>query len=388
MLEDTNRTNEKESIYGEPNCVEPEGSRCRPERGGDLPQTWDQPAHLLQLEAQIWRAECLGTQTDQGAGGRAQQAQTDVCRSRDGERCPEAVDRKKALRPPEKREAVGWLNKSLGLPVSRACKAVGLSSSTWYRPEADRASRDAPIVNRLNEVISRHGRWGFRKCYHWMRQRGAPWNHKRVRRVYREMGLNLPRRAKRRLPSRVKQALEAPPQPNKMWSMDFMHDTLYHGKRFRTLNVLDEGVREALAIEIDTSLPAERVIRVLEQLKESRPLPEQIRVDNGPELVSAKLVAWCEKHQVYLHHIQPGKPTQNAYIERFNRSFRREVLDAHLFSSLSEVREITYKWLISYNEERPHQALGYLPPAVFRQQQTITSTTTPQLKSSTFGMSH
>lgn len=170
--------------------------------------------------------------------------------------------------------------------------------------------------------------------------------------------------------------------------MDFMHDTLYHGKRFRTLNVLDEGVREALAIEVDTSLPAERVIRVLEQLKDSRPLPEQIRVDNGPELISAKLVAWCEEHEVRLHHIQPGKPTQNAYIERFNRSFRREVLDAHLFSSLSEVREITHKWLISYNEERPHQALGYLPPAVFRQQQTKTSTTTPQLKSSTFEMSH
>lgn len=113
--------------------------------------------------------------------------------------------------------------------------------------------------------------------------------------------------------------------------MDFMHDTLYCGKRFRTLNIIDEGVREALAIEVDTSLPALRVIRVLEQLKESYPLPEQIRVDNGPELISSKLVAWCEMNRIRLHHIQPGKPTQNAYIERFNRTMRREVLDAHLF---------------------------------------------------------
>jgi len=229
------------------------------------------------------------------------------------------------------------------------------------------------VIERLNEVIGKHGRWGFRKCYHWMRQRGEPWNHKRVLRVYRSMNLNMPRRAKRRLPARVIQPLDVPATAGKMWSMDFMHDTLYCGKRFRTLNVIDEGVREALAIEVDTSLPAERVIRVLEQLKDSHPLPEQIRVDNGPELISSKLVAWCENHGVKLHHIQPGKPTQNAYIERFNRSMRREVLDAHLFANLSEVREIIHKWMIAYNEERPHASLGNLPPAVYKQQLTKTT---------------
>lgn len=208
-----------------------------------------------------------------------------------------------------------------------------------------------------------------------MRLKGAPWNHKRVWRVYREMKLNLPRRTKRRLPARIKQPLEVPAQAGCMWSMDFMHDTLYHGKRFRTLNVFDEGVREILAIEVDTSLPAERVIRVLEQLKDSYPLPKQIRVDNGPELISSKLVAWCEMHQIKLHHIQPGKPTQNAFIERFNRTFRTEVLDAHLFASLTEVREIVHQWMIEYNEERPHDALGKLPPALFKQQQKQTNAT-------------
>ncbi len=173
-----------------------------------------------------------------------------------------------------------------------------------------------------------------------------------------------------------------------MWSMDFMHDTLYCGKRYRTLNVLDEGVREVLAIEVDSSLPAERVLRVLDQLRESRPLPEQIRVDNGPELVSAKLVAWCELHGVHLHHIQPGKPTQNAYVERFNKTFRNEVLDAYMFGSLSEVREHVHHWMIGYNEERPHESLGNLPPTLFRKQQRTKTTTEPTARNSTPAMSH
>ena len=280
-----------------------------------------------------------------------------------------------------------WLKERLKLPVARACKAVGLSRSSWYRPEPDRSAVDEPVIAQLNEVVSRHGRWGFWKCFHWMRQHGAPWNHKRVWRVYCAMGLNLPRRAKRRLTARVKQPLDAPPVADKLWSMDFMHDTLYHGKRFRTLNVFDEGVREALAIEVDSSLPAERVIRVLEQISDSRKLPDQIRVDNGPELISSKLVAWCEKKRVRLHHIQRGKPTQNAYVERFNRTFRHEVLDAHLFGSLSQVRDVVHDWIIAYNEERPHESLGNLPPTVFRKQLTPTSTTKPRARNSTFEMS-
>lgn len=266
---------------------------------------------------------------------------------------------------------------------------MNLGRSQHYYIRRDPSVYDEPVIARLNEVISKHGRWGFWKCFHWMRLKGDRWNHKRVLRVYRAMKLNLPRRAKRRLPARVKEPIEAPPQANLQWSMDFMHDTLYYGKRFRTLNIFDEGVREVLAIEVDTSLPAERVIRVLEQLKESRPLPRQIRVDNGPELISAKLVAWCENHEIRLHHIQPGKPTQNAFVERFNRSFRHEVLDAHLFHSLSEVREIVHEWMIAYNEERPHESLRNLPPTLFRQRQEnhqahILNTS----QTSTFEMSH
>ena len=131
---------------------------------------------------------------------------------------------------------------------------------------------------------------------------------------------------------------------------------------------MDEGVREILAIEVDTSLPGERVVRVLEQLKESYTLPKQIRVDNGPELISSVLASWCQENQVLLHHIQPGKPTQNAYIERFNRTFRREFLDANLFTSLSQVQDLVFEWMSTYNEQRPHCALGNLPPTIFRHQ--------------------
>lgn len=253
---------------------------------------------------------------------------------------------------------------------------MGLCRSGWYRGLHDGSERDAPVIARLNEVVGKHGRWGFRKCYHWLRQHGESWNHKRVLRIYRSMGLNLPRRTRRRLPARVREPLNVAAVAGRMWSMDFMHDTLYCGKRFRILNIIDEGVREALAIEVDTSLPAARVIRLLEQLKDSHPLPEQIRVDNGPEYISSKLVAWCEMNGVRLHHIQPGKPTQNAYIERFNRSMRREVLDAHLFANLGEVRETLHLWMVSYNEERPHASLGNLPPSIFKQQLTNPNKTT------------
>ena len=132
--------------------------------------------------------------------------------------------------------------------------------------------------------------------------------------------------------------------------------------------MLDEGVRECLAIEVDTSLPAERVVRVLNQLQEWRGLPKQIRLDNGPEFIAHKLIEWAEDRDVTLAYIQPGKPTQNAFIERFNRTYREEVLNAHLFHSLDDVREITWWWMMDYNEERPHNATNRIPPTVYRKQ--------------------
>ncbi len=186
------------------------------------------------------------------------------------------------------------------------------------------------------------------------------------------MKLNIRRRAKRRFPERVKQPLIVPTAPNQVWSIDFMSDSLVDGRRYRLFNVIDDFNRESLAIEVDTSLPSPRVIRVLERLIAQRGKPANIRCDNGPEFISHKLEQWGNEkdRQITLQFIQPGKPMQNAYIERTNGSIRRELLNAYLFYSLNEVREKCEEWRDDYNTERPHKALGYLSPIKYRKLKT------------------
>lgn len=149
---------------------------------------------------------------------------------------------------------------------------------------------------------------------------------------------------------------------NRTWALDFMGDTLYDGRCSRTLNVLDEGNREALAIDISTSLPSVRVVQVLKQLVAMHGAPAMLRCDNGPEFIARALVRWCGQYGVVLHHVQPGKPNQNAFIERLNKTNRHEVLDAWVFTSLAEVRQVTEEWLELYNTARPHRSLGRVPP--------------------------
>lgn len=176
------------------------------------------------------------------------------------------------------------------------------------------------------------------------------------------MQLNIRRRVKKRLHARAKQILFQPETTNRVWSMDFMCDSLWDGRRFRLLNIIDDYNREVLSIETDKSLPALRVIRTLEHLKHNRGLPKMIRVDNGPELISIQLDLWCKSNDVQLVFIQPVKPTQNVYIERLNGSLRREILNAYVFRTLNEVRELTEKWKIDYNFNRPHQSLKNKTP--------------------------
>ena len=180
------------------------------------------------------------------------------------------------------------------------------------------------------------------------------------------MGLNIRRKAKRSLPDRPKTPLDSPAEPNHTWSFDFMSDALYSGHRFRVLNVIDEGTREALDIAVSTSISSGHVVRVMSQLVAEHGAPRRIRLDNGPEMRASVFTEWCNEHAIELVYIQPGKPTQNAFIERFNRSFRTEVLNAHLFKTLRQVRELSWAWQQSYNEERPHAALGNLPPLEFK----------------------
>ena len=269
------------------------------------------------------------------------------------------------MTPSAKREVLAVLVQEHHLPVRRACQAVRLSRAAYYRPPASQLVRDTEIVTALNDVVARHTCWGFWKCFYRLRHAGHPWNHKRVHRVYCALRLNLPRRTKRRVPTRLRQPLLAPARLNDTWALDFMTDALYDGRVFRALTVIDEGNREALGIEIGTSIPSARVIRVLDDLTRLYGRPTRLRVDNGPELLAAAFVEWCTAQRIGLGYIQPGKPDQNAFIERFNRTYREEVLDAYLFDSLEEVRAITDTWLETYNTERPHDSLGQVPPLTF-----------------------
>ena len=255
------------------------------------------------------------------------------------------------------------LRQEHGLSLRRSCQALGLSRTVYaYQP---RPRDDGQIINALTSLAEQYPRYGFGKLFPLVRRQGRSWNHKRVHRVYCALKLNLRRKGKKRLPSRNPQPLMAPEMANLSWSVDFMSDVLYGGQRFRTFNVVDDFNREALGIEVDTNLPAARVIRVLDRIAAWRGYPERLRMDNGPELVSVALAEWAEDHGVVLDFIQPGKPTQNSFIERFNRTYREEVLDLYVFSRLSEVRDITEEWLRQYNEERPHEALGNLTPAEY-----------------------
>lgn len=222
---------------------------------------------------------------------------------------------------------------------------------------------DSAVIEKLQGLSEKRPTDGFWKMYFRIRRQGLIWNHKRIHRVYKLLKLNMKRKGKRRLPARIQQPLEAVSAINISWSMDFMSDALLSGRKIRTFNLIDDFNREALAIEIDTSLPAARIIRILEQVIAWRGKPKRIRVDNGPEFISSTLNLWCEEKGIRLQFIQPGKPTQNAYIERFNGSFRKDVLDAYLFDNIAQVRMLTEEWMEDYNFERPHDALGGRSPS-------------------------
>lgn len=182
------------------------------------------------------------------------------------------------------------------------------------------------------------------------------------------MKLHLRRPAKKRLPKRHRVELYVPRYPDTVWSADFVSDALYDGKRFRTFNVVDDFNREAIHIEIDTSITSRRLVRVFEQIERTHTLPQVLRTDNGPEFLGEAFTEWAKEHGMAIQYIQPGKPNQNGFIERFNRTYREELLNQHLFASLVDVREATYWWMREYNEERPHDSLGDLTPQEARNQ--------------------
>ena len=253
------------------------------------------------------------------------------------------------------------------MSVSRACKLLKLPRSQFYY-----ASRknDAEVIEALSELAFKHPAYGFRKLYAYLRRAGRPWNRKKVYRVYKLLKLNKKRKGKRRLPSRVRKPLVQQPMINQTWSADFMSDSLVGSRKFRTFNVIDDCSREALAIEIDTSLSSRRVVRVLEKIIEQRGKPGIISVDNGPEFTSHVFVLWCQDSGIEIQYIQPGRPMQNSFIERFNRLYREAILDAYLFIELTDVRQLTDEWIEEYNTKRPHEGLENMTPFEWNQRVT------------------
>ncbi len=224
-----------------------------------------------------------------------------------------------------------------------------------------------PVVDVLNELAEEHPTRGFDWYYGGpprgnLRNRGLPWNRKRVLRIYRSMDLKLRRKRKRRILKRPKQPLIEAQTLNETWSMDFVSDALSSGRRVRTLIVMDDASREALAAHADYSICAGKVIQILQQLELERGLPLSIRTDNGPEFISKKLAKWCEEKQIEQKFIQPGKPMQNGYNERLNRTYREDVLDAYFFDSLEQLRILSDKWLDNYNSKHPHRSMKGLTP--------------------------
>jgi putative transposase len=250
-----------------------------------------------------------------------------------------------------------------GVSIALACRTFGVSE-TCYRYAPKLGGENEEIADLLVGLTRARKNWGFGLCFLYLRNvKGHRWNHKRVYRIYRELELNLRIKPRKRLQRDKPDTLAVPDAPNVVWSMDFMADRLGDGRAFRLLNVLDDFNREGLGIEVDFSLPAERVIRSLNRIIEWRGKPLSIRVDNGPEYISSKLLAWAETCQICIQYIQPGKPQQNAYVERYNRTVRHEWLDQHIIETIEEAQGFATEWLWTYNNERPNMGIGGMTPA-------------------------
>jgi putative transposase len=262
------------------------------------------------------------------------------------------------------RAAVSYVEVEYGMSERHACRLLGLGRST-HRYRERKAERDVGLRRRLKELAAKRMRFGYRRLRVMLVREGMAANHKRVYRLYREEGLAMRIRQRRRIRWSGAVVKPAARQPNERWSMDFVSDCVSSGKVIRMLTIVDDCTRECPVIEVDTSLGGLRVRRVLDRIASEWGLPEAIVVDNGPEFRGRALAAWSEERGVRLEFIQPGKPVQNAYVESFNGRLRDECLNANWFTSLTDARRKIETWRRDYNEQRPHSSLNYLPPAEF-----------------------
>ena len=270
-----------------------------------------------------------------------------------------------------KREMVARVITAHGLSQRRACGLIEITRRSFRRtPTPD---HNQELRQRLRALAEERRRWGCPLLFQLIRREGWGVNHKRVERLYRQEGLSLRRRRRRKRLSHLRVVRPPAVAANQAWALDFVHDRLLNGSGFRALTVIDEWSRESLAIEVDVSLTGERVKRVLERLSSGRGLPTVIQSDNGPEFTGRVLDQWAYERGVKLQFIEPGKPIQNAFIESFNSRLREECLNEHVFVSLNDARRKIERWRIEYNRERPHSSLGYLTPEEFAAKNQMSS---------------
>lgn len=255
-----------------------------------------------------------------------------------------------------------------GLSMRRACRIIGLCRSSFeYKVKVN--AENELIRQRMKDIAGKRRRFGCPRLHVMLRREGFLINHKRTERIYREEGLSLRIKRRRKMASMLRSEVPKPERPNHIWSMDFMSDSLANGRRFKVLPVVDEYSRKCHRIEVDTSINGVRVCRVLSEISQKEGLPEIIIIDNGPEFIGKALDEWAYQRGVKLFFITPGKPVENAYGESFNGRMRDECLNEHWFLSLEHARRIVEEWRMDYNNERPHSSLNNLTPEEFIQQE-------------------
>lgn len=272
--------------------------------------------------------------------------------------------------PSAKKNAIGVLKDQFKCALELCCEVVNYSRSSWYYKSC---KEDGALIAKLNELSKSHPNRGFDNYYNRLRREGHTWSRNKVLRVYRELGLVRRPKKRKRLPEELRRPLGQPKKLNEVWSMDFMSDSLEDGRMLRVLNVIDDCNRECLISRGSISYPADRVIRELEEIVRQVGCPKYIRTDNGPEFQSGKYKEWCSENGIQVVYAEPGKPMQNGYVERFNRTFREDVLDAYLFNTVAQFNVLANEWRKEYNSKHPHKSLGHKSPTEYRKRKNLSS---------------
>ena len=270
------------------------------------------------------------------------------------------------MKPAGRKRLVGYLQEQYDISQRRACRVVPISRKA-VRHVSVRKQRDTNLVKRLKELGEQYPRYGYLMLHSLLKSEGLVTNTKRTYRLYTEQGMQIRTKRRKKL-IRPRIPMAVPTRVNERWSLDFVHDQLSNGRRFRVLNIVDDYSRVCVGQLVDLSISGQRMARYLDQLSETRGLPKSIVMDNGTEMTSKAMFFWSQKTGVKLHFIQPGKPTQNAFVESFNGKFRDGCLNQHWFLNLDDARDIIDQWRKHYNEVRPHSSLGYVPPGIYEKQ--------------------